>query len=81
MRKVYVWNNPGMTKADYPVSIDQGDSRGVCEFWVNGHLGIILGSCSYMLKTLLRLHDSIDFDETWSKRSLARGSFGVFRNF
>ena len=33
------------------------------------------------LKTLLRLHNSIDFDETWLKRSLARGSFGVFRNF
>ena len=30
---------------------------------------------------LLRLHDSIDFDETWVKRSLARGSFGVFRYF
>ena len=53
---------------------------GVQEFGVKGHLGVIW-SRSNMLKTLLCLHDSIDFDETWVKRSLARGSFGVFRKF
>ena len=57
-----------------------GDSRGVQEFGVKGHLGVIWGHCSNTVKTL-HLHDSIDFDETWVKRSLARGSFGVFRNF
>ena len=58
-----------------------GDNRCVQECGVKGHLGVILDSCSNMLKTLLRLHNSIDFDETWVKRSLARGSFGVFRKF
>ena len=29
-----------------------------------------------MLKTLLRLHNSIDFDETLMKRLVTRGSFG-----
>ena len=58
-----------------------GDNRGVQEFGVKGHLGVIWGHCTNTLKTLLHLHDSIDFDETWVKRSVARGSFGVFRNF
>ena len=58
-----------------------GDNRGVRDFGVKGHPGVIWGHCSNTLKTLFRLHDSIDFDETWVKRSLARGSFGVFRNF
>ena len=58
-----------------------GNNRDVQEFGVKGHLGVILGCCLNMLKTLLRLHDPIDSDETWVKRSLARGSFGVFRNF
>ena len=58
-----------------------GDNRGVQEFGVKGHLGVIWSRCSNMLKTLHRLHDSIDFIETWVKRSLARGSFGVFRKF
>ena len=57
-----------------------GDNRGVREFGVKGHLGVIWGHCSNMLKMLLRLHNSIDFDETWRKWSLARGSFGMFRN-
>ena len=57
-----------------------GDNRGVQEFGVKGHLGVIWGHCSNTLKTLLRLHDSIGFDETWVKRSLARGSLGVFMN-
>ena len=57
-----------------------GDNRGVQEIWVKGHLGIIW-SCSNMLKTLLHLHDSIDFNETWVKKSLAGCSFGVFRKF
>ena len=48
---------------------------------VKGHLGVISGNCSNMLKTLLCLHNSIDFDETWVKGSLARGSFGVLNNF
>ena len=43
--------------------------------WGQGHLGVIWGRCSNMLKTLLHLHDSIDFDETWVKR------FRVFKNF
>ena len=55
--------------------------RGVQEFGVKGHVGVIWSRCSNMLKTLLRLHDSIDSDETWVKRSLARGSFGMFRKF
>ena len=59
----------------------RGNNRGVQEFGVKGHLGVIWGHCSNTLKTLLHLHDSIDFDETWVKRSLARGSFGLFRNF
>ena len=64
------------------VCVGGGDNRGVQDFGVKGHLGVILGHCSNMLKTLLRLHNSIDFDETWVvKRSLAGGSFGVFRNF
>ena len=44
---------------------------------------VIWGHCSNTstLKKRLRLHNSIDFDETWVKRSLARGSFGVFRKF
>ena len=50
---------------DYQV----GDNRGVQKFWVKGHLGVIWGHCSNTLKMLLRLHDSIDFDETWVKRS------------
>ena len=58
-----------------------GDNRGVQEFGVKGHVGVIWSRYSNMLKTLLRLHDSIDFDETWVKRSLAWGSFGVFRKF
>ena len=58
-----------------------GDNRGVQEFGVRGHLGVIWGHYSNTLKTLLRLQISIDFDETWGKQSLARGSFGVFRNF
>ena len=58
-----------------------GDNRGIQEFGVKGHLGVIWGHCSNTLKTLLHLHNSIDFDETWVKRSLARGSFGVLRNF
>ena len=62
---------------DYQV----GANRGVQEFGVKGHLGIIWGHCSNTLKTLLHLHDSKDFDETLMKRSLARGSFGMFRNF
>ena len=57
-----------------------GDSRGVQELGVKGHLGVNWDRCSNMLKTLLRLHNSIDFDETWVKRSLAGVSFGVFRN-
>ena len=40
-----------------------------------------LGSLFEYAQNALRLHDSIDFDETWVKRFLARGSFGVFRNF
>ena len=37
---------------------------------------------SNMLKMFCHLNDSIDFDdETLLKRSLARGSFGMFRNF
>ena len=58
-----------------------GDNRDVQEFGVKGHLGVIWNRCLNMLKTLLHLHDSIDFDETWVKRSLAGGSFGVFRKF
>ena len=58
-----------------------GDNRAVKDLGVKGHLEVIWGHCSNTLKTLLRLHDSIDFDETWVKRSLARGSYGVFRNF
>ena len=57
-----------------------GTFRGVQEFGVKGHLGIIWGHCSNTLK-MLHLHDSVDFDETWVKRFLARGSFRVFRNF
>ena len=57
------------------------DNRGVQEFGVRGHLRVIWGHYSNTLKTLLRLQISIDFDETWGKQSLARGSFGVFRNF
>ena len=57
-----------------------GDIRGVQEFEVKGHPGVIWGHCSNTLKTL-GLHDSIDFDETWVNRSLAGGSFGVFRKF
>ena len=34
-----------------------------------------------MLKLLLDLYSSIDFDETLVKRSLVSGSFRVFRNF
>ena len=49
-----------------------GNNRGVQEFWVKGHLGIIWGHCSKMLL----LHDSIEFDETWVKRSLATGLSG-----
>ena len=56
-----------------------GNSRGVQEFGVKGHLGVIWSRCLNILKTLLRLHGLIDFDETWVKRSLARGSFGMFR--
>ena len=54
---------------------------GVQKFGVKGHLDVICGHCSNTLKTLLRLHNLIDFDKTWVKRSLPRGSFGVFRNF
>ena len=42
-----------------------GNNRGVQEFWVKGHVGVIWSRCSNMLKTLLRLHNLIDFDETW----------------
>ena len=42
-----------------------GDNRDVQEFEVKGHLGVIWGHCSKMTRTLLRLHNSIDFDETW----------------
>ena len=55
-----------------------GDNRGVQEFGVKGHWGVILGNCSNMLKRLPRLHNSVDLDETWVKRS--RGSFRVYRN-
>ena len=48
---------------------------------VKGHLEVIWGYCSNMLKMLLCLHNLIDFDETWVKRSLAWSSFRVFRNF
>ena len=60
-----------------------GENRDVQEFGVTGnlHVGVILGNCPNMLKTLLRLHNLIDFDETWVKRSMVCGSFGVFRNF
>ena len=58
-----------------------GDNKGFQEFGIKGHLGVIWSHCSNTLKTLLRLHDSIGFDETWVKKSLTRGSFGVFRNF
>ena len=57
------------------------DNRGVQEFGVKDHVRVIWSRRSNMLKTILRLHDSIDFDETWVKRSLAGGSFGVFRKF
>ena len=57
------------------------DNTGVQDFGVKGHLGVIWDHWSNMLKMLLRLHYSIDFDETWVKRSLAGGSVGVFRGF
>ena len=63
------------------MTIRWGDNRGVQEFGVKGNLGVIWSCCSNMLKMLLCLHNLIDFDETWVKRSLARGSFGVFRHF
>ena len=47
----------------------QRSSRGLYEY------------CWNTFKMLLRLHDSIDFDEIYVKRSFARGSLGVFRNF
>ena len=40
------------------------DNRDVQEFGVKGHLGVIWGNCSNMLKTLRRLHNSTDFDLT-----------------
>ena len=56
--------------------------RAFRNFGVQGNLGVIWGNCSNMLKTLLRLHNSIDFDETWVRRSLAMiGSFWLFRTF
>ena len=58
-----------------------GNNRGVQEFGIKGHLGVIWSCCLNMLKMLFRLHNSINFDETWVKRSFAWGSFGVFRNF
>ena len=59
----------------------RSSGRGVHKFGVEGHLGVIWDRCSNTLKILFRLHDSIDFDETWVKRSLAIGSFrcpGIF---
>ena len=56
-----------------------GDNRGVQEFGVKGHPGVMWGHCLNKFK-MLCLHNSIDFDEIWVKRSLARGSFGC-RNF
>ena len=58
-----------------------GDNRGVQKIWGHrssrGHLGSLF---KYAQNSLLHLHISIDFDETRVKRSLARGSFVVFRN-
>ena len=44
-----------------------GDNRGVQEFGVKDYLGVIWSNCSNTLKTILPLHDSTDFDETWVK--------------
>ena len=57
-----------------------GDNRDIQEFVVKGHLGVIWGHCSDMLKMLL-LPDSIDFDETCVERSLTWDFLGLFRNF
>ena len=68
-----------------------GDNRDVQEFGVKGHLGVIWSRCSNMLKTLLHLHNSIDFDGTWGEVILGQrflrgvqeiligGCLGVFR--
>ena len=63
--------------SDHQVGGQQGCSRIWGQRSSRGHLG----SLFKYAQMLLRLHDSIDFDETWVKRSLARGSFGVFRKF
>ena len=78
---MHLWGAMSLWHTAVSMIIRWGDNRGVQEFGVKGHLGVIWSHCSNMLKTLLRLHDSIDFDETWVKRSLAGGSFGVFRKF
>ena len=56
------------------------DNGSIKDLEVKGHLEGIWGHC-LMHKLLLRLHDFVDFGETRVKRSLARSSFGVFRNF
>ena len=66
---------------DHQVGGGGAINRGVQELWVKCHLGIIWDHCSNMLKTLLRLNDSVDFDETWVKRSLARGFFQDVQKF
>ena len=57
-----------------------GVNRGVQEFGVKGHLGSFGVIVQICLKKL-HLHDSIDFDETWVKRSLVRDSFGYSEIF
>ena len=52
-----------------------GGQHECSEVRVKDHLGVIFGNWSNMLKTFFRLHNSIDFDETRVKRSLAIGSF------
>ena len=57
-----------------------GTIKGCSGIWGQRSSRGHLGSCSNTLK-MLRLHDLIDFGETWGKRSLAEGSIGVFGNF
>ena len=54
--------------------------RGVEEFGLNGHLGVVLVS-SYKFAQNASSTNRIDLDETWGKGSLTGSSFGVFGIF